>query len=731
MFMQALGKIGAGTGTKKTPLYRRFARQAMEQCYAAVPCWIMPTWRVSESLPAEIGSFDLVIVDEASQSDVAALPALMRGKKLLIVGDDKQVSPTGAFLSARALLQLQHTFLKSQPFAQLLLPGSSIYDLAGAMFPGTRIMLREHFRCVEPIIRFSFQFYPEEIIPLRIPKPSERLDPPLIDVYLPHGRKDRRKVNRVEADAIVDEIETIVKHPNYANRTIGVVSLIGGQQAHLIQQQLLERIGEETFLRHKIACGDSATFQGKERDIMFISMVSSPGDGALIAQVFQQRFNVALSRARDRMYLFRSIAEAELRNPNDLRLKAIRHFRDPMPKVEPVGELIDLCESGFERDVFKRLAGLGYCVTPQVAVGTADAARASRSWHIDLVVEGENDRRLAIELDGEKSHPPEQWLDDMRRQRTMERMGWRFWRCWASSFTRDPDGCMADLVSTLTPMGIAPMAIEARKDIFTEHRTVEANEPRTSDREPTSTTSEPVVEIGDRVLIAYDDSPGRAVLVVAAEQHDPEMGIFKSSSPTGTSVLGKSVDDEVVVSVGDQSRSATILAIEKRLPTNGRAETRVAREQPTTPNPVRTPERGAATIPVRDDEAPKRPPEAGQRSDQSSRMVGPSAPGNGRVLNELRALDQRLDPPQCGRCGGSAQLAITNEGIVIHCQACKTSDRVPLDVLQRLADKLAATCKWCGGPLTSTARSFGHILRCQGDCPNNTWDGISRRMGNP
>ena len=531
MFTHALSSLGTGKG-KRAARFRGDARRAMENCYSAVPCWIMPTWRISEHLPAEIGSFDLVIVDEASQSSIEALPALLRGKQLLIVGDDRQVSPTAAFVEERRILQLRHNYLKEQPFGQLLLPGCSLYALANAVFPGTRIMLREHFRCVEPIIRFSFQFYPELIIPLRIPKPSERLDPPLIDVYLPHGRKDRRKINRVEAEAIADEVETIVKHPRFANRTIGVVSLIGAQQAHFIQQLLLERIGEEAFHRHKIACGDSATFQGKERDIMFVSMVSSAGDGALTSQVFQQRFNVALSRARDRMYLFRSVAEETLKNLQDLRLKVIRHFKDPMLETEQlVGELIERCESGFERDVFTRLAGLGYCVTPQVGVG---------SWRIDLVVEGENDRRLAVELDGDQWHPPENWLEDMLRQRAMERMGWRFWRCWASSFLRDPDGCMADLVSTLTAMRIEPMPREARKNIYTEHRTVEASEARTPDSEPTSTPTEPVIEIGDRVKVSYDDSSGQqSVLVVAADEHDPVMGIFRSSSPTGKSLLGK------------------------------------------------------------------------------------------------------------------------------------------------------------------------------------------------
>ena len=71
----------------------------MARCYDAVPCWIMPTWRVAEQLPPELGAIDLVIIDEASQSDVTELPALLRGKKIIVVGDDRQVSPTAPFVT--------------------------------------------------------------------------------------------------------------------------------------------------------------------------------------------------------------------------------------------------------------------------------------------------------------------------------------------------------------------------------------------------------------------------------------------------------------------------------------------------------------------------------------------------------------------------------------------------------------------------------------------------------
>ena len=62
--------------------------------------------------------------------------------------------------------------------------------------------------------------------------------------------------------------------PKMAGRAIGIISLIGVRQAQLIQAMLLERIGEDTYLRHDIACGDSAMFQGKERDIVLISVVA-------------------------------------------------------------------------------------------------------------------------------------------------------------------------------------------------------------------------------------------------------------------------------------------------------------------------------------------------------------------------------------------------------------------------------------------------------------------------
>jgi very-short-patch-repair endonuclease len=514
----------------------------------------MPTWRISESLPSSLGSFDVVIIDEASQSDITALPALLRGKKVLVVGDDKQVSPTAAFVEERKLLQLRHNYLKEQPFAALMLPGFSLYELALATFPGKRIMLREHFRCVEPIIRFSFQFYEEPIVPVRIAKPSERLTPPLIDVYVPHGQKDKRQINVAEAEAIVDEIELIVNDPAFVGRTIGVVSLLAAKQAFYIQTRLLEKIGEEKYLKHRITCGDSATFQGKERDIMFVSMVECPATRSTkTALLFQQRFNVALSRARDRMYLFHSVTEAMLK-PDDLKARVLLHFKRPMPGIsDTLKTPLEECDSDFERDVMKRLLALGYRVTPQVKVGP---------FSIDLVVEGDADRRLAIELDGDKYHTPDRWSDDLRRQRIMERVGWRFWRCWGSSFLLDPESCFADLISTLNELQIRPIASEVVSAKYTEFRIVEDKSQVESNPHSFNGEDTPIA-IGDCVQVTFNDEPGRQHSIVLSRETDPPMGLYGLNHPVGKALLGASIDDEIPILMGERTRIATVLSIEK------------------------------------------------------------------------------------------------------------------------------------------------------------------------
>jgi very-short-patch-repair endonuclease len=447
-YLNAIQLMGTGLGLRATR-YRRDAQEAMTRAYRAVPCWVLPQWRVSETIPSEIGLFDLVIIDEASQSDIWALPVLLRGKKLLIVGDHKQVSPSAIGMAEEKIKDLINRFLLNQVFGSEMTPEKSIYDLATVIFASNSVMLKEHFRCVTAIIEFSNrEFYQNDIVPLRIPHATERLDPPLIDVYVRGGFR-KGDLNDPEAHAILQEIQSILADPSLDGRSIGVVTLLGTDQAALIHKLVTMHISPVDIVKRQIAIGPPPVFQGRERDIMLISMVLAPGDQSAQNRADQnQRFNVALSRARDREYLFRSVGHAAFAE-DSLSGRLMRHFREPFRQDERHSKTLrERCESDFERDMFDELVKRGYRVEPQVR---------SRGYHIDFVVEGQQGRRIAVECDGDRFHGPAQWAEDMARQRVLERAGWTFWRCFASSFRRRRGAVLEDLFGTMNQMGIEPL----------------------------------------------------------------------------------------------------------------------------------------------------------------------------------------------------------------------------------------------------------------------------------
>jgi very-short-patch-repair endonuclease len=486
-FTQAISKIGTGKG-KRAPRFIRAAQDAAKQASTAAPVWIMPEYKIPEQLPPDFGSFDLVILDEASQSDITALAALARGKKILVVGDEEQVSPSVVGIPDQKINALRAEYLHGLPNAKLMDQNASIFEITKRMHPDAHVMLREHFRCVAPIIQFSTRFYNDVLVPLRVPKASERFDPPLVDVHIP-GASREGKTNASEARWIVDEIARLVENPAHVGRDIGVISLIGNEQAEKIGRMLVEdpRIGPEKIEERRIIYGDARTMQGQERSIVFLSMVATPGHvHAQTSKSDQQRINVAMSRARDRLYLVRSVALEDLK-PTDIKAHILQHFADPMPEGRgatgaETDDLLDRCDSGFEREVMKRLIEANYRVRPQVPAG---------GFRIDLVVEGTEDRRLAIELDGDKYHGPDVWDRDMARQAALERAGWIFWRVFGSQWRTDPEHWWRDLTATLDRLGIAPIGAVALDERFTETVLVDPwGQAAPGDKVPAEETSE-------------------------------------------------------------------------------------------------------------------------------------------------------------------------------------------------------------------------------------------------
>ena len=580
-FLSALTRLPKTAGAKTAGRQRRILRDSLQQAVKAIPCWIMPEWRVAEQLPPDLGSFDLVIIDEASQSNISALPVLLRGKKLLIVGDDRQVSPVSVGVEEAVVNRLRTTYLTGQPLAEQIDPATSLYELGGMMYPGKVIVLREHFRCVEPIIRFSSRFYGGHLVPLRLPKPSERLDPPLIDVLVEDGKR-RGDVNDAEATYIIEEIKRAIADPviNAAGkRSIGVISLHADKQAKLIYDRLIHAVGPETMSDHHIMCGDAATFQGQERDIIFLSMVHD-GDTASkqSSRLYEQRYNVALSRARDRMVLVRSVTPSMLKE-GDIKLEVLRHFQDPMAggRIGQSHDVLAACESKFERDVGQRLLQAGYRIRAQVPAG---------GYRIDFVVEGENDRRLAIELDGDSFHGPERWAQDVKRQKALERVGWTFWRCWASEWESAKDAVFSDLVTTLQERSISPIgAANAGDALLVEFRTVrhrpkldESVEPASNNvapETPAETVDEVALDVaeadgdirvsaGDSVSVRYVDGKARALKVhIVADGTANGRDRISPTSPLGAAIMGLRAEDETEVVIEGRTRMVIVESIDR------------------------------------------------------------------------------------------------------------------------------------------------------------------------
>lgn len=473
-WQQAVRRLRKGTG-RHAPMHRRDAQEHLQHCHDAIPAWIMPIHQIYDSIAPEPAMFDVVIADEASQCGLDSLFLLYLGRQIVIVGDDEQISPTVMRFKHDEFRSMVRRHLAGFPLFSVFQPDTSLFDLGRTWFGPSLVQLREHFRCMPEIIRFSDSIcYGGRLVPLR-QYPPDRLEP-LKAVHVSHGfrkGKGAHVLNLPEADAVVDSVVQCCQDPAYRGKTMGVISLLGSAQAAFIEGRLLERLDPNEIERRRLLCGDAYSFQGDERDVMFLSMVTAPvgEEGqparhkARTSREAKQRFNVAASRARDQMWLVHTATLDDLGNPEDLNRGLLQHFlsQGGAGDVEGVPDLEELkrtaassraregapprpFESWFEVDVYLKIRGRGYRTIPQFEAGR---------YRIDIVVQ-DAERRLAVECDGDAWHGADRFQADLDRQRQLERAGWTFWRVRGSEFYADWDRALESLWETLAELGIRP-----------------------------------------------------------------------------------------------------------------------------------------------------------------------------------------------------------------------------------------------------------------------------------
>ena len=456
---QTVQKIGKGTG-KNTNIHKKNAKEKMLLCQKVVPAWIMPLNKVFDTLNPVENKFDIVIIDEASQSDISSLILLYMAKKIIIVGDDKQVSPSDVGVNIDKINMFRRKYIKGK-VANDDLYGirASLYSIVSTTFQP--ISLREHFRSVPEIIGYSNRTsYDNQILPLRDSN-SSILKPAIID-YKVNGRRDEKsKINRVEAETIVSLIEACLAMKEYKNSTFGVISLLGDEQAELIQDLIVKRIPATEIENHKILCGNSASFQGDERDIMFISLVDSSEEnkslrlvGEGVEGAIRKRYNVAISRAKDQLWIVHSIDKNNLKE-GDLRKELFEYIDSLKENIFDKTAIENITASDFENEVARHLSEKNYTVKQKWRVG---------SYDIDMVAIYD-DKKIAIECDGKTlNHTEEEVIANLEEQEILERCGWEFIRVRASEYFRNPEKAIKDLIIQLDDKGVHPNHKEVYSD---------------------------------------------------------------------------------------------------------------------------------------------------------------------------------------------------------------------------------------------------------------------------
>ncbi|MDI1472290.1 AAA domain-containing protein [Thermodesulfovibrio sp. 1176] len=426
------------------------------------PCWIMSIEDTARIFPLESGLFDYLIIDEASQCNQAtALPLSYRAKRMIVVGDSKQMkNPNTQFLSDSVIqLNLTKHSLDNHPKSVFLHGRNSLLDLAIGCQDVSPVFLNEHFRCEPPIIEFSNRHFYNNNLKILTPFRKKRFNP-CMEIRLIKGAyddPDNTKQNIIEAQAVIAELKRMVDSGELIGDkkderlTVGILSPFR-HQASLLQGMMYKMFEQQPHILkdHEMIASTVDGFQGDERDIILYSFRYAPNSKPGSIHVLQRedehslgRLNVAFSRARRKVICFistpidnfpKGLIRDYLNHVLYVQNSSYNRLCNPNEKEK--------CQSDFERDVFDALVNRGLEVYAQIPCA---------GFFIDFVVIDKEGRRIAVECDGEFHYDEYGELreEDYQRQDIIERNGWFVHRISSRKFYSDPQGAIDKLLEDL------------------------------------------------------------------------------------------------------------------------------------------------------------------------------------------------------------------------------------------------------------------------------------------
>ncbi len=434
---------------------RQLVSQMGDSMLTLTPCLMMSPLSVAQFLPADQSMFDLVVFDEASQITVPdAIGAIARGRKVIVVGDPKQMPPT-SFFNRAAPDDGDTQDLDMQDL-------ESILDEALAVrAPHHR--LTGHYRSRhESLIAFSNLAYYDASL---VTYPSADTRDNVVTLRRVDGvyAKGKSRTNPPEAQALVAEIVRRLRDPRERDKSIGVVTL-NAEQQRLIEDLLdAERrayVELEQFFGDAVAepvfVKNLETVQGDQRDVILISIGYGPTEpgaktmsmnfGPLNRQGGERRLNVAITRATSEVMIFASFGPEmiDLTRTSARAVQELKHYLDFAERgpaalgsgIRPTDGR-DGYDSDFEMAVAEGLQKRGWELRTQVGVS---------KFRVDLgVVHPDAPGRFmaGIECDGATYHASPSARDrDRVRHIILEQLGWRLLRLWSTDWFLDPTACM-------------------------------------------------------------------------------------------------------------------------------------------------------------------------------------------------------------------------------------------------------------------------------------------------
>ncbi|MDD3435801.1 MAG: AAA domain-containing protein [Candidatus Gastranaerophilales bacterium] len=399
----------------------------------AFPCWCVTTYAISGSLPMKPGLFDVAIIDEASQCDIAScFPILYRAKKAVVVGDDKQLPHLSFLEKAKEQSFLSQYSIPDKYQLMWRFRTNSMFDLAN-YYSMNPVLLDEHFRSLPPVINFSNQeFYGDRI---RIMRRNANDLKVLELIQVPEGKVDFDATrNLPEVEAVVAKLQELIIEDERRNSdnpvSIGIISPFRAQVEQL-KISVARVLSEHMIRKHKIEIGTAHTFQGDERDVILMSWAFAPNSFVQSLTFLQKPnlFNVAITRARYKMINFVS------KDPRELPEGLFRNYLNYVQEYEARQKLIESKEieenfykNNFEREIAQTIRELGHEVQAGVEIA---------GFSVDLLV----DDKIAIECDGVEDNKKLSGTN-MRKQAILERSGFKINRITFREWHYSPQACI-------------------------------------------------------------------------------------------------------------------------------------------------------------------------------------------------------------------------------------------------------------------------------------------------